>query len=305
LPAVLAHVLPFFLIVALGWAARRLSALSEAAAEGLIAYVFWIGFPALLIDALARSPAPSAAFARGLIAYGLAMGATLGLALAAGALGRWEERTRAGAAMAAGVGNTAFLGLPLAVAVFGEAARPAAAGMVAIDFVLILGLGVALAARAEGRSLGKAALGALVNPVVIGACVGVALAAFRISLPPLIATPLSALAATGSPVALVALGAVLAQPAPEPASRLEAPVLIAGALKLLVAPALAFAVMTLMGAPADVRRIGVLLAACPTAVNVFIQTRAYVAWPAGVARIVAATTAISVLTLTVLAMWLA
>ena len=42
----------------------------------------------------------------------------------------------------------------------------------------------------------------------------------------------------------------------------------------------------------------------PTAVNVFIQTRAYGVWPRGAARIVALTTAVSIVSLSLVAILL-
>lgn len=305
MPAVFAQVLPFFLIVGLGYAVRRLKALDERAADGLAAYVFWIGFPALLIDALSKAPASSAALLHGVAAYGAAMVGALLATLLFGRMARWQERVGAGTAMAAGVGNTAFLGLPLAVAVFGEAARPAAAALVAVDFIVVLSIGVAVCARAGGKPLLKALAGVAFNPVVMGAVLGLVLAATHTAPPVWIAKPVAMLAATGSPVALIALGAMLAAPrAAGGAKSPFTPVLAASALKLFAAPALAYGLVGLVGAPPAFRAVAVLLAACPTAVNVFIQAKAYGAFPDGVARIVALTTAVSCVTLTLIASWL-
>ena len=304
MPTVVLQVLPFFLIVGLGFAARWFKALDERAAEGLSAYVFWIGFPALLIDALARAPIAQAGFVRGLVAYGAVMVGVLVATVLIGRALRWPERTRAGAGLAAGVGNTAFLGLPLAVAVLGEAARAPAAALVAVDFVGVLSIGVVLVASAGGRPLHKAVAHVAANPVILGAATGLALAWTHLVLPTAVAKPIAILAQTGSPVALVALGAVLAAPNPGGAKSPLTPIVMASALKLFAAPALVFAAATAVGAPDEVRKVAVLLAACPTAVNVFIQTRAYGVYADGAAKIVAVTTAVSCVSLTVLASWL-
>jgi malonate transporter len=55
---VLARVLPFFLLVGAGVALVRLRLLDDGMARGLSAYVFWIGFPALLIHSLSAIGAP-------------------------------------------------------------------------------------------------------------------------------------------------------------------------------------------------------------------------------------------------------
>jgi len=301
LSQVLSEVLPFFLIVAVGWGAARGRLFDERAAEALSAYVFWIGFPALLIDALMRAPKLAPGFAINLAVYGACALAILGASLLLGRLLRWPERSRAGAGLAASLGNSAFLGLPLVVALFGEQARVPAAGFVAVDFIVVLSIGVFAAARAAGRSATRAAAGVARNPVILGAAVGLILAATHTVLPPLIARPLSALAATGSPVALIALGAVLGQPRRGLRRIVEPPVLWASVAKLLALPALIYLALRLTGAPADVRQVAVLLAACPTAVNVFIQTKAYGVYADGAARVVTITTVASAATLTVLA----
>jgi malonate transporter len=298
---VLSQVLPFFLIVAVGWGAARAKLFDERSAEALSAYVFWIGFPSLLIDALSRAPKPAAGFAISLAVYGACGLAILAASLLLGRLLRWPERSRAGAGLAASLGNSAFLGLPLAVALFGDPARATAAGFVAVDFIVVLSIGVFAAARSAGRSATRAVAGVARNPVILGAAVGLLLAATHTVLPPLIAQPLSALAATGSPVALIALGAVLGQSRRGLRRIVEPPVLWASIAKLLILPALVYAGLRLTGAPVAVRQVAVLLAACPTAVNVFIQTKAYGVYPDGAARVVTITTIASAVTLTVLA----
>ena len=60
----------------------------------------------------------------------------------------------------------------------------------------------------------------------------------------------------------------------------------------------------LVGASAEARATATLLAACPTAVNVFIQTRAFGVFARGAAEAVVAGTVLSALTLTLIAHFL-
>lgn len=302
--AALSQVLPFFIVVAVGWLAARTRLLDERVAEGLASYVFWIGFPALLINSLAQGTEFGIGLPKALLAYGVCAAAVLGLTLVIGRLARWPERSRAAAGLAASLGNSAFLGLPLAIALFGPSASAPAASLVALDFIFVLSLGVFAVARAGGRSASRAALGVARNPVIIGAMVGLALAVTHTTLPPLIARPLTALAGTGSPVALIALGAVLGQPRRGLRRVVELPVLLATVLKLAVFPALVFVLARALDVPPDIRRVAILLAACPTAVNVFIQAKAYNVYADGASRIVAVTTAVSIVSLSVLAVML-
>ncbi|PXA78026.1 transporter, partial [Caulobacter sp. D4A] len=82
------------------------------------------------------------------------------------------------------------------------------------------------------------------------------------------------------------------------------PVIAAALAKLLVLPLLVWTVVGLTPAPAAFRLAATLLAATPTAVNVFIQTRAYNVFARGGARVVALTTVAACLTLSAVAVWL-
>ena len=75
-------------------------------------------------------------------------------------------------------------------------------------------------------------------------------------------------------------------------------------VKLLAAPLLVWIALGLVGASAEARATATLLAACPTAVNVFIQTRAFGVFARGAAEAVVAGTVLSALTLTLIAHFL-
>ncbi|MBC6982348.1 AEC family transporter [Caulobacter sp. 17J80-11] len=295
---VLSRVLPFFLIIGAGGLAARLKLLDAAAAQGLSRYVYWIGFPALLIFGLSHAAPPSLADARGLGAYVAAAALPLLLTIGLGRALNWPREVRAGAAMAATVGNTAFLGLPLTVSVLGEDARSAASAIMAIDAVILLSCSVGVI---RGAGALKSVAG---NPVVVAALVGAIMLAAGLVLPGPIDAAAGALAATASPVALVALGAVLTLEAGHAPRAELPPVAWAAASKLLVSPALVWIATGLVGASAAFRTVAVLMAACPTAVTVFVQARAYGVFARGAAQVVALATLASAVTLTLLAGWL-
>lgn len=80
---VAARVWPFFLLVAAGVALSRLRLLDARMTQGLSAYVYWVGFPALLIHSLSRLGRPGPELWSGLAAY-----AAVGLAVMASQIGR-------------------------------------------------------------------------------------------------------------------------------------------------------------------------------------------------------------------------
>ncbi|WP_419320845.1 AEC family transporter [Caulobacter sp. ErkDOM-E] len=302
---VLSRVLPFFLLVGAGVALVRLRLLDEGMSRGLSAYVFWIGFPALLIHSLSRIGTPGPALAWGLAAFaGAALLVMAGLLVLGQVLG-WTREERAGAALAGSLGNSAFLGLPIAAAVLGPEAARLAAGVVAVDFVIVAATGIALLGWAAGRSILGSVWRALSNPVVVASLIGVGMAITGLTLPSLLDRAVAAAAVSGSPVALVALGAALAlRSADVEAVPRSAPVISAAVAKLLTLPVLTWLAVGLTDAPMAFRMGATLLAATPTAVNVFIQTRSLGVFARGAARTVALTTALAVITLSAVAILL-
>ena len=301
----IARIAPFFAIIAAGALAGRLGLLNARIGGWLSAYTCWIGFPALLIRWLGDAPPPDAGQAAALGAYGAAMA---GLILAVWAFARragWTPQAAAGLPMVSVVGNTAFLGAPLAVAVLGTAVRPLAATLVAVDFILLMGVAIAiLQTGAASLGIGAALRRVLANPTVLGAATGLALSATGVRPPGLAAQGLSLLAATASPVALVALGGLIGRDGGLPARRDLSPLALALGVKLLAAPLLVWIALGLVGASAAARATATLLAACPTAVNVFIQTRAFGVFARGAAEAVVAGTVLSALTLPLIAHFL-
>ncbi|WP_165188901.1 AEC family transporter [Caulobacter soli] len=311
------RVVPFFLLVAAGVSLARLRLFDARMSAGLSSYVYWIGFPALLVHSLSHVGAPDRALALGLTAYGACALLVVALMAAVGAALRWTREERAGGSLSASLGNSAFLGLPIAAAVLGPEAARLSAGAVAVDFVVVAAVGVGLLGWAGGRSTWRSLMQALRNPIVLAAMTGSAMALLGLSLPGVLDRAVEAAAASGSPVALVALGVALGltglpaagvpcEPTEEPPPPIPrwTPIIVAAVCKLLVLPVLVWFATGLIDAPLAFRLGATLLAATPTAVNVFIQTKAYSVFERGGARIVALTTAVSCISLSAVAILL-
>lgn len=271
--------------------------------QGLSAYVYWVGFPALLIHSLSRLGRPGPDLLLGLGAYAGVGLLVMAVMVLAGRILGWSKAERAGAAMASGVGNSAFLALPITAAVLGAETARLVAGAVAIDFVVLAATGVGLLGWAAGRSVWRSTVQAFRNPVVAAALAGVVLALLDLALPEPLDRAVGMAAASGSPVGLVALGAALGLRETEgEATPTNGPVLLAALAKLVAFPLLAWLAIGLTPAPPAFQAGATLLAAAPTAVNVFIQTRAYGVFARGAARTVALTTALALVTLALAAL---
>ncbi|MDP2212247.1 AEC family transporter [Phenylobacterium sp.] len=301
----LARIAPFFAIIALGALAGRFGLLGARLGGWLSAYTFWIGFPALLIRWLGDAPSPDAGQALALGLYGLTM--TL-LLLGAWGLARrlgLPRETAAGLPMVAGLGNTAFLGAPLAVALLGEGVRSQAAAVVAIDFILLMALAVGvLQTGTSAVGLGTALRRVAANPTVLGAGCGLILSATQTRLPGIADQGLTLLAATASPIALIALGGLIGREGGWPRRRDQGALALALGIKLALAPLLVWVVLWTADVEPGLRTVATLLAGCPTAVNAFIQTRNMGVFARGAAEAVIAGTVLSAVTLTLLAYFL-
>jgi malonate transporter and related proteins len=302
----IARIAPFFAIIAAGAVAARLGLLGPRLGSWLSAYTFWIGFPALLIRWLGDAPAPQASQGLAMGLYGLTMTLLLLGAWAAARRMGLAKETAAGLPMVSGLGNTAFLGAPLAVAVLGDGVRAQAAALVAIDFILLMGLAVAILQTGTAAvSLLGALRRVLANPTVLGAACGLALSAAQTRLPGPADQLLTWLALTASPVALIALGGLIGREGGWPRRQDQGPLALALALKLMLAPLLVWLVLGAAAVAPELRATATLLAACPTAVNVFIQTRNMGVFARGAAEAVIAGTVLSAISLTLIAHFLA
>ena len=271
---VLARVFPFFLLIAVGVVAARTRLLDMVGARALSAYVFWIAFPALLIHSLSAMQPPDSAMAIGLFAYLAGMTAPLVIIVLLGRLLQWPRQQGAGAGMASIAANTAFLGAPLAVSFFGPAAAAPGAAMVAIDCTIIMLIATWTLTHAAGEaSLRKTGLMAARNPLLLAAMTGLALCLSGYQLIGPLNDALGLLRLTASPVGLIALGVVVGLEFARPAREDIAPVLTAVTFRLFLAPIFVWFATGLVGADPTFRATATLIAACPTAVSVFIQTR--------------------------------
>ena len=294
----------FFALIALGALLSRLKQLTREGIAGLSGFVYWLGFPFWLVVTFTQLPRPGAEVAVPLAAYVAALIAGAAITAAVARLIRVEAKLALASGAAALVNNSAFLGIPIAISLFGAAGAHVGPLMVAADFLICFTIACAALAGAAGQGIGAALKRTARNPTVIAAAIGVACMAAGLRFPPVAESAMDLIGKAGAPVALVALGGLLGLMPLRSILALDAPRAAAIAGKLVLAPALVAAALGLVHAPADLFRMGVFMAACPTAVSIFIQARVYDVWADGAATAVAQSTLISLVTLSALAVWL-
>jgi malonate transporter len=298
---------PIFAVVVLGFAAARLRLVTPEAFAAFAGYAFNLALPALVASLLARQPLAQAFDPRFFAAL-LGAGAIVFAATAAvtGLRARWAPGLIGSHAQAATNGNLGFLGVPLLLAVLGERATGPIAMGVLVEVGLLMPLGIALMSAGRGRAggprnlLGELARGTLLNPIVLGVMAGAAVGLAGTRLPAPVDRFLSFLGGSAGPTALFALGGSLAG---RHLARDWAAVTGLAAAKLLAYPALAWVLLRAAGVEPMAVAAGVLIAALPTAANVFVFAQRYQAAPERISAEILLSTVVGAVTFP-LAAWL-
>jgi malonate transporter len=298
--------LPVFGIVALGWAAARARLVTGGALDALGAFAFRFALPALVLRLVAGQPLGSSfhpAFYGGYLASGgLLFAVVFGLSRIAGGSGT----AAAGAhATASTVSNLGFLGPPLVLAFLGERGAGPLAMAILAEIMVLLSVGTVVMAgsRGAGAGIGPAVLrGTALNPVLVAIVLGAALAAAGTALPAPLDRFLGLLGGAAAPTALFALGGALALQRIDRATALSATAITVA--KLVACPLLAwFVLATLLRVEPFWVQAGVLLAALPSAGNVYVVARRYAAEADRISAAIVLSTTVSVVTVPVAA-WL-
>jgi hypothetical protein len=321
--AILAVTIPFFGLVLLGWVAARLHWLPASAIPGLNGYVLFFALPCLLFrfgsslpfDRLADPVQLAVYLAAALTIVALTIAVTLERPGRSGV----DLRDAALGALVAAFPNAGFMGVPLLVALLGEAAAGPVIGAIVVDLVVTSTICLALAQAhthrvgVEDRSLLRAAAlslrGALTNPLPWAIAIGALFAATDRELPGPIAQIVRMLGDSATPVALFTIGAVLWRAGEHVHTRTPlGRTLPVALIKLVVHPALVFALGSAarsLGAPLTTFTLTVLTltAALPSASNVSVLAERYGADNGRIARIILISTAIAFVTFSAAA-WL-
>ena len=327
---------PFFALVLLGWAVVRGRRLSLQAIPGLNSFVLFFALPCMLFRFSASTPITQLLDASVVTVY--LAGTVAVVALAAGVARRqalgWSDA--AFGALVAAFPNSGFMGVPLLIALFGQAAAAPAIVALALDMVVTSSLCIALsqlgAAAPAGRpatghpvgaAVSRALHGILTNPLPWAIALGTLSSAAGLLPPAPLMRAVDMLAGAASPVALFALGAMFARgqmaaplPRSEPhnASRDAArsasrSVLTTVAFKLLLHPLLVLAaghIAIAAGLPLDpfAAAVLVLVAALPSASNVPMLAERFGADAGRLARVVLVSTVCAFGSFTLAVAWI-
>ncbi|MCB1511998.1 MAG: AEC family transporter [Hyphomicrobiaceae bacterium] len=299
---------PVFGLILIGYVAVRARWLDPAAGPGMAQFIFSFAIPALIFRTIVTAdlgrldPLPIAATFLGAISV---------VWLASSILARFGHGMRGAEvpayAFAVGFSNVLILGLPLALEAFGPAALPILLVVVALDVPFmwfIATLQAALASRDDEATLGTKLLTLARimsrNPIILATAAGLLWRATGSPLPAVADSIIALLGKAALPGALFALGATLTTFSLRGALPALSTILV---LKLAVLPLVVWGLAThVLILPPLTAKVLTLAAACPTGINAYLFAARQQAAVGTVAGAIAATTLLSVVTLSIVLM---
>ncbi len=315
--AVINAVLPVFALIGTGYLAARRGILDAAVTDSLNLFVVRLALPAFLFGATARMTWADIDHPGFALASAGGMAGTFALSMLLDRRPGHRLADRAIEGLDAAYANTGFLGIPLGLALFGNAILPAlvisvlltacllfAFAIVLIEFDLTAAQGAARApgvagaphagrAPSLGRTLLRASGSLARNPLVASPLLGGLWAATGWSLPSSADRFLALLGAAAGPCALVTIGLFLAEHRERGAGSEVARLV---GLKLVAQPLLTFAIGRVVMMPAPWFDTALLLAALPTGTGPFMLAKLYGRPAATTSRVILLSTVMSVAT---------
>jgi predicted permease len=273
-------VVPLFAVIFLGFFAGRANFLGEAGVRGLGAFVFNFAIPPHVFRLMAETELDRITEWGFLGGYFLAQtlvfltGATIGRAVFGM---RTAEMTIQ--AFGSAFSNGVMLALPLLLWLYGDAGGVPALLIITLDVIVFSSVTVLLelSRRGDGgagpRVVAQAARSVLVNPIIMATVLGILYSLSGLALPQVVDQTLSFLGQAAAPSALFALGASLSL---RRIGGSLGPAAAMVAAKLILHPILAWlAFAWLLELDPLWVSAGVIFAACPVGLNVYVFAQHY------------------------------
>lgn len=264
------------LAILVGWIIGRTDLLGEHARPVLSRLTFFVLSPFLLFVVLANADVHTL-FSAMLPVSAIAAVAVIAVhALIARVAWRRSVGETVIGALSAGQVNSNNIGIPLSLYLLGSAAYPAPVILMQLLVFTPISMTILEAVTAGRSSFGRALLRTLTNPIVIGSALGALVSVTGLDLPPIVMEPAQLIANACVPVLLISYGISLhGQRVLAPSGR-RRDIALATVLKLAVMPVIAWvAAEFLFRLPAPDVLVVVVLAALPTAQNVFNYSQRY------------------------------
>ena len=234
-----------FLLMGVGFFCRRRKILDDSSSKGIVDVLILFVTPMVIVDAFLRPFDP--AMMKGLgVAFGAAVLAHVVLiSLACLLVRHWADGTRRVLRIAAVFSNAGFMGIPLEQAILGDRGVFFGTAYIVVFnlFIWSWGYGVMKNEKCrmkneecgERNDGGKRTL--FVNPGTVGLTLGMIGFLLPWGVPEVIRTPIHAMAAMNTPLAMIVIGYYLAGAKLGPVLRMRS-AHVSAAMRLVVAPLL-------------------------------------------------------------------
>ncbi len=282
---ILSPLLTVFGIMLAGFIVQKWRILPAGSDNVLNQYVYFIAFPAIMLIVLAETPIEQIRNWGFIAGYSIAM--TL-VYLFTTWVSLWRDKKPALAAIRAlntTFGNTSFIGIPLMMMLYpNNQLALAAAAIASLLSVTVFAMVLAQLALYQGQTdnaFKTVTLALMQNPIIIGSAIGVVISALQITLWPPVSGVIRQFGLTSSPCALFAIGMVLCQANQQQGRNAQskmstsAELATLNLLKLVIQPLVAYWLLILFGIDGDLLKIGVILAALPTAASVYLLAQRF------------------------------
>lgn len=207
---------PIFIVIAIGFAAVRSGLFAKADTRALGAFVINIALPAVLFKALSQRAFGEVMNLTHLAAYAIGSLVAFGVGVALMLVLRRQPMSKAAiVGMGMAMSNSAFIGFPVALQLFGQVAAVGLALALIVENLILLPLVIALAESSGGKGakLGRVVaqtFGRLLrNPIVLAILAGFGASIVGLRPPEMVAKAIDMLALASAPVALFVIGGAL------------------------------------------------------------------------------------------------
>ncbi|RKQ34852.1 AEC family transporter [Kocuria tytonis] len=293
-------------VIGVGYLVGRLRLLGPDGQRVLSGLAFYVASPPLLFTTLSRADIHHVFSVPLLVAAASAWLTMLGYGLVSRLALRRDASTVVMGSQAAGQVNAANLGIPVAMFVLGDASQVAPVMLFQLALNTPLYLTVMDTLTGGGRpTAGSVLKNIMTNPLIMGSALGIASSATGTALPDLVIQPVQIVAGAAVPAMLMAFGISLvgSRPLSDPGARWDT--LLAAVAKVVVHPALALLLAWALGLTGPALYAAVIMAALPTAQNLYVAAVRYDRATTVCRDSVLVTTVVSMLTMAVAAGFLA
>lgn len=279
-----------FILMAVGFLARRLRILGEEAEKTVTDLVLFIVLPCNILSSFLNGPQGISAgefLSVLLVSVGIQL---ISLVYARFAFPRESPARRCSLGYAMICSNAGFLGTPIAQGVFGAPGLMLASVYLVPQRIMMWSRGLAVYSGETDRK--KALRKIATHPCVIACLLGVVFMASSIPFPAFLRPPLESLAACNTPLTMMMIGMIL--------SRIDLRCLVDRTIlwftlhRLVLMPLLVFALCRLLGISSLVTGVSVLLAAMPAGATTTMLAAKYNRDPEFATQLVVFTTLCSV-----------